>query len=604
MLTQEGKYHDNQPESPYSLHRRQSPMVSMMKPKNNLFSPKYPLEAMAERFGQMVREFHLEPISPYSARFKTNVPKDEEEYARFCDPGDENDTIRTAPLFCESQINSYLKSNIYRNTCGTEKFSANSCDFTLHNANARFYDSLLHSPRLSDPSSENCSSATFQVGSHETEGTLTLLPSHYWIERSNERVSSKKEYRASLTGINTGVFTPSVSDLSSSPNTYSSNESNQFKSEEIPTSEIKQDYFNFRPSCLTWSWADEASTESRFTQVVAQPDINCGSSPTNCSQRDHGFKMVHNVREKLSKELTSNEADDETTKPPFSYITLIVSAMSSKPSKHITLNEIYAWIMSTFAYYRKNTRRWQNSVRHALSFNDCFVKIPRPSGEAGKGCYWTVHPRAVDMFENGSSMRRNRKFVDESRIRAGPNRRRCPNYLKVGTAVGGSYCTIKQEFEAPPAITTMSTSMATTLKTSTMADSFKHPSYWNTTDGCGTKGPSDYVWHTGADRISTIENIHLGNWVTNQRIGSNPSPCQKDWNSHFEQRIRERTQHETNFATSSALLRNGLPIRNEIATGYSTVTQLATRLWPIEDEQSRHSLINHFAHLDSYTQTQ
>ncbi|VEL36431.1 unnamed protein product [Protopolystoma xenopodis] len=61
---------------------------------------------------------------------------------------------------------------------------------------------------------------------------------------------------------------------------------------------------------------------------------------------------------------------------------------------------------------------WQNSIRHALSFNDCFVKVPRPSGEAGKGAYWTLHPHAIDMFQNGSSMRRNRKFIDEARHRA------------------------------------------------------------------------------------------------------------------------------------------------------------------------------------------
>ncbi|VDP83241.1 unnamed protein product [Schistosoma mattheei] len=63
----------------------------------------------------------------------------------------------------------------------------------------------------------------------------------------------------------------------------------------------------------------------------------------------------------------------------------------------------------------KTVLLWQNSIRHALSFNDCFIKVPRPSGEAGKGSYWTVHPLAIDMFDNGSSMRRNRKFIDENR---------------------------------------------------------------------------------------------------------------------------------------------------------------------------------------------
>ncbi|KAH9285098.1 Forkhead box protein A2 [Echinococcus granulosus] len=115
---------------------------------------------------------------------------------------------------------------------------------------------------------------------------------------------------------------------------------------------------------------------------------------------------------------------DGSMKPPFSYITLIVSAMMSNKEKRATLSEIYAWIMNHFAYYRKNTKRWQNSVRHALSFNDCFTKVPRPPGETGKGAYWTLHEGATGMFENGSSIRRCRKFVDEQRVRPRSGRSR------------------------------------------------------------------------------------------------------------------------------------------------------------------------------------
>lgn len=97
-------------------------------------------------------------------------------------------------------------------------------------------------------------------------------------------------------------------------------------------------------------------------------------------------------------------------KPPFSYISLTAMAIWSSPQKMLPLSDIYKFIMEKFPYYRKNTQKWQNSLRHNLSFNDCFIKIPRNTNKAGKGSYWTMHPKALDMFENGSLLRRRKRF--------------------------------------------------------------------------------------------------------------------------------------------------------------------------------------------------
>ena len=97
-------------------------------------------------------------------------------------------------------------------------------------------------------------------------------------------------------------------------------------------------------------------------------------------------------------------------KPPYSYISLTFMAIQSSGEKMLTLSEIYKFIMDRFPYYRKNTQRWQNSLRHNLSFNDCFIKVPRRPDRPGKGSYWALHPTCGDMFENGSFLRRRKRF--------------------------------------------------------------------------------------------------------------------------------------------------------------------------------------------------
>lgn len=97
-------------------------------------------------------------------------------------------------------------------------------------------------------------------------------------------------------------------------------------------------------------------------------------------------------------------------KPPFSYISLTAMAIWNSPQKMLPLSEIYKYIMDKFPYYRRNTQKWQNSLRHNLSFNDCFIKVPRHTSKSGKGSFWTLHPKAFDMFENGSLLRRRKRF--------------------------------------------------------------------------------------------------------------------------------------------------------------------------------------------------
>ncbi|GAM39237.1 hypothetical protein TCE0_034f10614 [Talaromyces pinophilus] len=125
----------------------------------------------------------------------------------------------------------------------------------------------------------------------------------------------------------------------------------------------------------------------QVTPPPRSPDTVGGQTATKQSPLYNRGMMMEST-----EEIDYSQDAAKDLKPPYSYATMIAQAIFSSEEEKLTLNSIYQWIMEKYAFYRHSQSGWQNSIRHNLSLNKAFQKVPRRTDEPGKGMKWMIAP--------------------------------------------------------------------------------------------------------------------------------------------------------------------------------------------------------------------
>ncbi|MBN3278485.1 FOXK2 protein, partial [Polyodon spathula] len=156
---------------------------------------------------------------------------------------------------------------------------------------------------------------------------------------------------------------------------------------------------------------------------------SCPSSPRGAGSSGYRMGRVipsdlqlmgDNSQSENDKEASGGDSPKDDSKPPYSYAQLIVQAITMAQDKQLTLNGIYTHITKNYPYYRTADKGWQNSIRHNLSLNRYFIKVPRSQEEPGKGSFWRIDPASESKLIEQAFRKRRPRGVPCFRTPLGP----------------------------------------------------------------------------------------------------------------------------------------------------------------------------------------
>nr|AUR44902.1 foxk1 [Andrias davidianus] len=203
--------------------------------------------------------------------------------------------------------------------------------------------------------------------------------------------------------------------------------------EEAPTSPLRPLYPQISPLKIHIPEPDLRTLISPLpspTGTISVPN-SCPASPRGAGSSGYRFRNIASdlqlaaefaakAASEQQAETSGGDSPKDESKPPYSYAQLIVQAISSAQDRQLTLSGIYAHITKHYPYYRTADKGWQNSIRHNLSLNRYFIKVPRSQEEPGKGSFWRIDPASEAKLVEQAFRKRRQRGVSCFRTPFGP----------------------------------------------------------------------------------------------------------------------------------------------------------------------------------------
>jgi len=163
--------------------------------------------------------------------------------------------------------------------------------------------------------------------------------------------------------------------------------------------------------------------------TTTSPQFNNGNNDNNYNNQTPSVPKPNNnsntFTPTISKFINANSKpyDINTISSPHrknrpTYASLIGQAIMSSPNHKAQLSTICDWIVDHYPTFDRSDQRWQNSIRHNLSLQKCFVKLPHSpdsSSTHSKSCFWTIHEDFLESFINGEFVRHRHRRINKTK---------------------------------------------------------------------------------------------------------------------------------------------------------------------------------------------